>query len=307
MESAMTKDVNKKKKTFRQKVCHHLFVFFVVCVCYAIPISIHVYSNGGLTETSNTTYTLSNGDKTVVFQSMTHIGLPSFYQQVGEEMNEYRKDGYSIFLEGIGHYDDKKIRKGDPRYEEVVKKYTEIVESNRVPYAKKMMNNKYVSQNEAMSFYYSYDDSYIDFTTAELKESIENSLKQKKGNDTDKEKIKELYSDTLGNHEDAFKRLLEDETSFILACNLDDFFLFTVVDDKIMPFISKIMNNPDLEVDITMTARNKKISDAINSSDNKNIYIVYGSRHFSGVLENLERNDPKWTIISTSKKVVFRK
>lgn len=303
----MTKDVKKEKKTFLQKVCHHLFVFFVVCVCYAVPISMHVYSNGGLSETSNTTYTLSNGDKTVVFQSMTHIGLPSFYQKVGEEMTEYRNDGYSIFLEGIGHTDDKKLRKGDPKYDDVVQQYTKLVDSNRLPYAKKVLNTKYVMQYEAMPFYYAYDDSYIDFTTDELKASIEESLKQKKGNESDKEKIKELYSDTLGNHQDAYKKLLEDESSFILASNLDDFFLFTLIDDKIMPKVREFTNNPDLDVDVTMTARNKKISDAINSSVNKNIYIVYGARHFDGILKNLEKSDPKWAIINTSKKVVFRK
>lgn len=303
----MTKDVKKEKKTFRQKVCHHLFVFFVVCVCYAVPISMHVYSNGGLSETSNTTYTLSNGDKTVVFQSMTHIGLPSFYQNVGEEMTEYRNDGYSIFLEGIGHTDDKKLRKGDPKYDEVVQQYTKLVDSNRLPYAKKVLNTKYVMQYEAMPFYYAYDDSYIDFTTDELKASIEESLKQKKGNESDKEKIKELYSDTLGNHQDAYKKLLEDESSFILASNLDDFFLFTLIDDKIMPKVREFTNNPDLDVDVTMTARNKKISDAINNSVNKKIYIVYGARHFDGILKNLEKSDPKWAIINTSKKVVFRK
>jgi hypothetical protein len=79
------------------------------------------------------------------------------------------------------------------------------------------------------------------------------------------------------------------------------------VDDKIMPFFRTLTNNPDLEVDVTMTARNKKISDAIDASVNKNIYIVYGSRHFEGVFKNLEKSDPKWAIINTSKKVVFRK
>lgn len=303
----MKKDVKKEKKTFLQKVCHHLFVFFIVCLCYAVPISMHVYSNGGLSETSNATYTLTNGDKTVVFQNMTHIGLPSFYQEVGEEMNDYRSKGYAIFLEGIGHTDDKKIRKGDPQYDKVVQKYKELVERNRMPYAKKVLNKKYVMQYDAMPFYYAYDDSYIDFTTDELKASIEESLRQKKGDENEKEKIKEIYSDTLGNHQEAYKKLLEDETAFILASNLDDFFLFTLIDDTIMPKVRKITNNPNLDVDVTMTARNKKISDAINSSENKNIYIVYGARHFDGVLENLKNSDPKWEIVNTSKKVVFRK
>lgn len=307
MESTMTKDVKKVKKTFLQNIYHYLFVFFVVFLCYAVPISMHVYSNGGLSETSNTTYTLSNGDKTVVFQGMTHIALPSFYKKVGEELTEYRNNGYSIFLEGIGHSDDKKIRKGDPKYDDVIKQYTKLVDNSRLEYSKKILNTKYVTQYDAMPFYYSYDDSYIDFTTDELKASIDESLRQKKGDYSEKEKLKELYSDALGDHKDAYKKLLENESLFILSCNLDDFFLFTVVNDKIMPVVRELTNKPDLESDITMIARNKKISDAINYSLNKNIYIVYGARHFEGVLKNLEKYDPKWKIVSTSKKVVFRK
>lgn len=307
MENTMTTDVKKEKKTLKQRVLHHVFVFFIVCLCYAIPMSIHVYSNGGLSQSFNETYTLTNGDKTVVFQNMTHIGLPSFYQEVGEELNAYRDKGYVIFLEGIGHTDDKKIRKGDPNYEQVVEKYKQLVAKGREAYSKKALNTKYVMQYDAMPFYYAYDDNYIDFTTAELKASIDDSLSKKKGNDDEKNKIKESYSDTLGKHDEAYKKLLEHETAFIISSNLDDFFLFTVVDDHIMPVIRKITNNPDLDVDVTMTARNKKITDAINSSTNKNIYIVYGARHFKGVFDSLQKNDPRWSIVSTSKKTIFKK
>lgn len=307
MENTMTTDVKQEKKTLKQRVFHHVFVFFVVCLCYAIPMSIHVYSNGGVSESFNATYTLTNGDKTVVFQNMTHIGLPSFYQEVGEEMNNYRNKGYVIFLEGIGHSDDKKVRRGDQNYKQVVEKYTQLVTNGHDAYYKKFLNKKYVMQYDAMPFYYAYDDNYIDFTTAELKASIDESLSKKKGNDNEKDRIKESYSDTLGNHDEAYRKLLEHETSFIISSNLDDFFLFTVVDDYIMPIIRKITNSPDLDIDVTMIARNKKITDAINYSTNKNIYIVYGARHFKGVFENLQKTDSKWKIVSTSKKVIFKK
>lgn len=307
MENEMTTDVKKEKPTLKKRVLHHLFVFFVVCLCYAIPMSMHVYSNGGWNESFNTTYTLTNGEKTVVFQGMTHIALPSFYQSVGEDLNDYRSKGFAIFLEGLGHNDDKKLHKGDPQYEAVIEQYKKIVENGREAYSQKMLKNKYVLQYDAMPFYYSYDDSYIDFTTAELKASIDESLNNKKGNDTDKDKIKESYSDTLGNHSEAYKKLLENERTFIISSNLDDFFLFTVVDDHIMPIIRNITNSPDLESDVTMTARNKKITDAINDSTNDHIYIVYGSRHFKGVFDNLQKNDPRWSIVNTSKKAIFKK
>lgn len=303
----MTTDVKPKEISILRKIYSHIVIFIIVLAFYAVPMSVHVYLRGGLSESSNQTYTLTNGDKTVVFQSMTHIGLPSFYKAVGEELVDYRSKGYSIFLEGLGHYDDKKLKKGTPRYAEVVNKYNELVAKTNQDYLKQLINTKYVRQGDAMAIYYSYDDRYIDFTTEELKQSIEVSLRDKKGNETDKEKIKELYSDTLGNHNEAYKQLMNNERSFILSSNLNDFFLFTVVDNYIMPTLRKLMNLPNLDADVTMAARNKKISDAIISSANKKIYIVYGALHFNGVFDNLKKNDQKWEIINTTSKVIFRR
>jgi len=303
----MTKDVTKEQKTFAQKVVYHITMFFIVTMLYIIPMSIHIYLNGGINQSFQTTYTLTNGDKTVVFQGMTHIGLPSFYQQVGGELTHYRSKGYAIFLEGIGHSDDKKLKKGDPDYDKVVKKYAELVEKDRVVFAETLKKVKYVMQYQAMPFYYSYDDSYIDFTVDELKASIDESLTKKKGSENEKAIIKETYSDALGDHTEAYAKLLKDERYFIISSNLRNFFFFNFVDDYIMPSIRKMMNNPSLDVDVTMNGRNKKISDAINSSTNKNIYILYGSSHFKGVFANLKAADSNWKIVNTTQKTIFKR
>lgn len=303
----MTKDVTKVQKTFSQKVVYHFSMFLAVIMLYLIPMSIHIYFNGGMNESFQNTYTLTNGDKTVVFQGMTHIGLPSFYKQVGEELTDYRSKGYAIFLEGIGHSDDKKLKKGDPDYDKVVKRYAELVEKDHVVYVDKLKAFKYVMQYQVMSFYYSYDDSYIDFTVDELKASIDESLTKKKGSESEKAIIKDTYSNALGDHDEAYKKLLADERYFIISSNLHDFFLFNFIDDYIMPTVRKVTNNPSLDVDVTMTGRNKKISDAINASTNKNIYIVYGSSHFKGVFANLKAADSKWTVVNTTHKTIFKR
>lgn len=303
----MTKDVTKVQKTFSQKVVYHFSMFLAVIMLYLVPMSIHIYFNGGMNESFQNTYTLTNGDKTVVFQGMTHIGLPSFYKQVGEELTDYRSKGYDIFLEGIGHSDDKKLKKGDPDYDKVVKRYAELVEKDRVVYVDKLKSFKYVMQYQVMSFYYSYDDSYIDFTVDELKASIDESLTKKKGSESEKAVIKDTYSNALGDHDEAYKKLLADERYFIISSNLHDFFLFNFIDDYIMPTVRKVTNNPSLDVDVTMTGRNKKISDAINASTNKNIYIVYGSSHFKGVFANLKAADSKWTVVNTTHKTIFKR
>lgn len=303
----MNKDEAKPEKTFSQKILYHLSMFFVVIMFYVIPMGIHVYLNGGINESFQSTYTLTNGDKTVVFQGMTHIGLPSFYKQVGEELVDYRSKGYSIFLEGIGHSDDKKLKKGDADYDKVIKRYAELVDKDRIAYLEQLKTFKYVMQYQVMSFYYAYDDSYIDFTVDELKASIDESLTKKKGSDNEKALIKDTYSDALGDHSEAYAKLLTNERYFIISNNLHDFFFFNFMDDYVMPSIRKIFNIPNLDVDVTMNARNKKISDAINTSINKNIYIVYGSSHFRGVFANLKASDSNWKITNTTYKTIFKR
>lgn len=46
-----------------------------------------------------TTYELSNGERLLVFQSMSHIASPEFYDDIYEEMTSYIQDGYVIYLE----------------------------------------------------------------------------------------------------------------------------------------------------------------------------------------------------------------
>lgn len=55
--------------------------------------------------------------------------------------------------------------------------------------------------------------------------------------------------------------------------------------------------------DVILIERNRVLSSAITSSQYDKIYITYGLLHFDGVLKNLQKNDPKWQIIS--KKELF--
>lgn len=45
--------------------------------------------------------TLSNGEKTVVFQGMVHIGSENFYKSVVYDLEQALTDGYDLFYEGV--------------------------------------------------------------------------------------------------------------------------------------------------------------------------------------------------------------
>ena len=44
-------------------------------------------------------YTISNGDKTVIFHAMSHIGTPKFYEQVKKNIELSKKDEYVLYFE----------------------------------------------------------------------------------------------------------------------------------------------------------------------------------------------------------------
>jgi len=48
-----------------------------------------------------TTYELTNGERSIVYQSMTHIGSEAYYEGIYDEFSQYIDDGYIAYLEGV--------------------------------------------------------------------------------------------------------------------------------------------------------------------------------------------------------------
>jgi len=46
-------------------------------------------------------YEISNGEKTVLFQTMSHIASPEFCKEVQKEIYTAKNNGYVLFYEGV--------------------------------------------------------------------------------------------------------------------------------------------------------------------------------------------------------------
>ena len=77
-----------------------LHVFAVSMIVLAAPVFFLCYKSY-----FNNLYlplvTLSNGEKTVKFQGMIHIGPSAFYTQVVSNLDEASRQGYTLFFEGV--------------------------------------------------------------------------------------------------------------------------------------------------------------------------------------------------------------
>lgn len=74
---------------------------WLVCVLWLMPWIIFAF----LQFTNNTApatlpkITISNSEKTVIFQSMVHIGSPSFYDDIERDLENLRGREYVFFYE----------------------------------------------------------------------------------------------------------------------------------------------------------------------------------------------------------------
>lgn len=288
-----------------------ILAFFKIAILtvtfiYLIPITIYAYINGGVSTSSMNTYTLTNGQKTVVFQSMSHIGLRSFYKEVGEEMTAYRNKGYIILLEGIGSTGYKPLRKGNIGYEAAVAKYNSYYDVN-----KKMLdtmdndsiykNSKYTYQAIELSRYMAYDDEYADLSYSSLFELADQKAKS---NNISKEAL-ENYKEMDFSYSEATDMLLHHEKFYIYMENIRYYPLFTFLDRNLMPLINKFYPEHSLMLDVSINARDKNLVKHIIDEPENFIYLTYGNAHFNGVFANLKAIDANWKIVSTTQKIIL--
>lgn len=274
-----------------------LFSFTLIFV----PLSLYVHTQGGITRSYIEKHVLTNGEKTVVFQGMMHIGLRSFYEQVGQELNYYRDSGYKIYQECF-RYNSKIVSKDDPNYSDAVKKYNGFKDI----YAQSMSKypvfttTKYTYQDFGLYNYIQYDDECADLNRSEFTKLTDELTKK---HDIKKETVDEVSNS--GDHIEAFVYLNKYEKSFIYVANIMNLNLNHFFDKTLYKFYSYFDDSLLLDLQIGMEARNKNLANSIIKEPNNYIYISYGSAHFYGVLESLKEHDKNWKIIETTEKIVL--
>lgn len=296
-------------KRFFKEILTLLKITILGCtVVYLIPMTIYAYTKGGVSTASMNTYTLTNGQKTVVFQSMSHIGLRSFYKEVGEEITDYRNKGYRIFFEGIGATGYKPLRKGDLGYEAAVTKYNSYYDINKKILEKMdsesiYKNSKYTYQGIELSHYLSYDDEYADLSYSALFDLAE---KQAKENNISKKAL-DSYKNMDLSYSSSTDRLLGNEMLYIYMENTRGYPLFSFLDRYLTPVVNKLSADSNLRTNVTINARDQNLVKHILDEPENLIYLTYGDAHFKGFLEGLQTNDPNWKIVSTTEKVIFKR
>ena len=297
-------------KTLIRKEAIGFFQFFVTYL-YRITVylsiilmafGIFTYYQNNLNPAKMPLYTLSNGEKTIKFQAMSHIARSDFYRDVRLQIWLAKMKKYVLFYEWVkpGKKENKEIFDtaiGVEITPDLYKNFSKLYGVTQ------QNNNDFLNIRNSLDFNIDLDiDTIVKIYLEKypkkkiLKKnkkdwSLEFYMKEK--NSPKKEKI------NLNNEVINKLAKLNEKQLLILRYINKSILNFIIKHDNLRNFIIEKLDMPEI-FSVILDDRNKNIVKNIQSSKYKNIFITYGLMHFDGVFDLLKKQDPNWKIIKTS-------
>lgn len=227
-------------------------------------------------------YTLTNGEKKVIFQTMAHIGSQQFYNSVRQDIIEAKNQDFTLIFEGVR-----------PWKKENMEKFERILWMNFNENTYDIFWELYGILPQDNSLLLSLDES------------------QEKNIDLDLDTIIELYeknhfiipeysgSSSILNPEEILlpyiKSLTPIQKIVLQYCNKAHLNFF-IKQDELQEYIG---GNPEYEnlFSIILDERNKYVAEFIQKSELQKMFVIYGMLHFEGIYSLLKETDPRWNII----------
>ncbi|MDD3646129.1 MAG: hypothetical protein PHH06_01845 [Candidatus Gracilibacteria bacterium] len=234
-------------------------------------------------------YTITNGDKTVIFQAMSHVGSEEFYQTIKENLIKAKQNGYVYFFEGVGPGTEENSQKFNKAigiefnkdlYPNFSKLYGVNYQDNTIYYG--LVNELDFNVDVSIDYIMEEYEKLIATSTQKLNIPDENAIPI----DVSSEIIKTLAS-------------LNDRELKVLVYINQAILNFIIKSNETKNLIASNFTNQAL-FDIILHGRNEVLADAIINSEYNKIYVTYGLLHFEGVLKLLQVDDPDWKIVDTN-------
>lgn len=227
-------------------------------------------------------YTLSNWDKTVVFQTMSHIWSMDFYNSVKNNISNLKKEGYVLYFEWVrpgseeNHNNFNKalwVKLDEKTYENMSKLYW------------------LVNQDNKMFLWLENDLDYnVDISIDEVMEKYGNIKKASWIENRSYQSPIDAWELIINE----LSKLRENELKVLRYIN-KSFVNMIVKNEKLQKAIQDNFANKEL-FEVILHERNKVIADKIINSEDKQIITIYWMLHFDWVFEILKQNDIKWQI-----------
>ncbi|WP_374035409.1 hypothetical protein ACES2I_06605 [Bdellovibrio bacteriovorus] len=282
--------IRKSQWSLGQYIWTTTLLVFILTSVVGLPV---YYFNYVATATPITVpqVTMTNGQKTVVFQGMMHIGSESFYKSVVYDLENALSSGYKLYYEGI--------RPGTPASD---KWFKDILAGG------KDLSGNYRSLATLCGLKFQLD--YFPLVMSDQIKHPERHL------------VADISTETMQNE---YNRLIKSDTDFSKAMeqslkrsqapddlgSIEEFVKWQQAGDKNQKLVSGIVcrgfmtralqnaNDKDQPLNrVILDFRNRNLADFIHKDKSPKIYVTYGSAHIKGVLAELQSHDPKWNIKS---------
>jgi hypothetical protein len=241
--------------------------------------------------------TLSNGQKTVVFQGMQHIGSEEFYKSVVFDLEQALADGYTLFYEGVTPVD------GRP---DLTDWFNQTLRGSKQDLS---AGYKKMAAQCGLSFQLNYFDP--------IKADIAIHPSRHITADANFLEMKTEY-DRLLREDPAFAAAMAAKAAKAKQATSDSgdpFALFLGIVEGATPEQKKLAGivcrgvlgmavsgalgeEKDPANRVIVDFRNKTLARFVADSKADKIYITYGAAHFPGFFAELQKRDPKFAIRS---------
>ena len=232
---------------------------------------------------------LTNGEKTVVFQGMIHVGMESFYKSVVYDLEEALSDGYRLYYEGV----QPSPGEGDAWFAEQLAGGGDLAENYKVLAdacgVKFQIDYFGLMERDAQQ----HPERHVaaDVTSLEMKQEYDRLMA------TDPafaEQVRDREAPASTYTSDPVAALLDwhasatDEQKKLIGILCRGAFAIALGDQS--------EHEPRPLDKVILAFRNRKLAQRIIADDSQRIYITYGAAHLPGVLAALQAADPDWQI-----------
>jgi len=225
-------------------------------------------------------YTLTDGEKTIYFQTMIHIGREDFYKEIEKNIREKKEDGAVLFYEGVKAWTKENMEKFDSALG---------VEFSRDLYENfsKLYGVTFQDNENFLGIVNNYDFN-IDLSIDEIMTLYEEEVKNTQENIPEEViDVNELLVDELAKINDRQLKVLVYINQAIMNTMIKN-------EDIQKNLLDSFWNTALFEV--ILHKRNALLAESIEKSKNEKIFITYGLLHFKWVLKLLQEKNPAWYI-----------
>lgn len=229
-------------------------------------------------------YTISNGEKTVVFQNMIHIASQNFYDTVAQQITKYKQDWYVYFFEWVQLW----TQENNQAFDKAL-----WVEFDEDLYTNMSKLYGLVPQNNAQFLWLVNDkdfnvDTNMDTIIWEYEE-----IKTQKNIEKEYKQPVDISGETLN----TLANLQWRELQILVFINQALLSAMTKNDELINTVQNNFWNQELYEV--ILNGRNKIVAKEIIESEYDKIFATYWALHFEWILDILKQNDENWEIVET--------